>query len=65
MAPLQYLLLQIKGVSGREWATVGELAERLQAKHHGVVSLTSRCTAAGLVRRGISSSDRRRVEVQI
>ncbi|MGH8631082.1 MAG: MarR family transcriptional regulator, partial [Burkholderiales bacterium] len=37
---LQYLLmLQIKGFPGREWATVGELAERLQAKHHGVVSL--------------------------
>src|SRR5438094_10294557 len=37
---LQYLLLlQIKGFPGREWATVGELTERLQAKQHGVVSL--------------------------
>jgi DNA-binding MarR family transcriptional regulator len=63
---LQYLLLlQIKGFPGREWATVGELAERLQAKHHGVVSLISRCEAAGLVRRSISRSDRRRVEVQL
>lgn len=44
---LQYLLmLQIKGFPGREWATVGELAERLQAKQHGVVSLVSRCEAA-------------------
>ena len=66
ITPLQYLLLlQIKGFPGREWATVGELAERLQAKHHGVVSLVSRCEAAGLVRRSISSSDRRRVEVQL
>jgi DNA-binding MarR family transcriptional regulator len=66
ITPLQYLLLlQIKGFPGREWATVGDLAERLQAKHHGVVSLISRCEAAGLVRRSISSSDRRRVEVQL
>ena len=63
---LQYLLmLQIKGFPGREWATVGELAERLQAKHHGVVSLISRCEAAGLVRRSISSGDKRRVEVDL
>jgi len=66
ITPLQYLLLlQIKGFPGREWATVGELAERLQAKHHGVVSLISRCEVAGLVRRRISSGDRRRVEVQL
>jgi DNA-binding MarR family transcriptional regulator len=66
ITPLQYLLLlQIKGFPGREWATVGELAERLQAKHHGVVSLISRCEAAGLVRRSVSRSDRRRVEVQL
>jgi len=63
---LQYLLmLQIRGFPGREWATVGELAERLQAKHHGVVSLISRCEAAGLVRRSISSADKRRVEVEL
>ncbi len=63
---LQYLLLlQIKGFPGRDWATVGELAERLQAKQHGVVSLISRCEAAGLVRRSISRSDRRRVEVKL
>ncbi len=63
---LQYLLmLQIKGFPGREWATVGELAERLQAKHHGVVSLISRCEAAGLVRRCLCESDKRRVEVRL
>src|SRR5688572_233288 len=39
MTPLQYqLMLHIKGFPGREWATVSELAERMQAKHHGVVS---------------------------
>ena len=46
ITPLQYLmLLNIKGYPGRDWATVGELAERLQAQHHGVVALVSRCEA--------------------
>jgi DNA-binding MarR family transcriptional regulator len=63
---LQYqLLLQIKGFPGREWATIGELAERLQAKHHGVVSLVSRCEEAGLVTRALSRDDRRKVEVRL
>jgi DNA-binding MarR family transcriptional regulator len=63
---LQYLLmLQIKGFPDREWATVGELAERLQAKHHGVVSLISRCETIGLVRRSVNESDRRCVEVRL
>ena len=63
---LQYqLMLQIRGFPGRDWATVGELAERLQAKHHGVVSLISRCEIAGLVRRNVGSSDKRRVEVTL
>ena len=53
------------GFPGREWATVAELAERLQAKHHGVVALVSRCEAAGWVRRVVSRDDRRRVEVHL
>ena len=66
MTPLQYqLLLQVKGFPGREWATVGELAERLQSKHHGVVSLITRCESAGWVRRRTSPHDRRRVEVTL
>ena len=66
VTPLQYLLmLQIKGFPGREWATVAELAERLQAKHHGVVSLLSRCETAGWVQRQASQSDRRCVEVRL
>jgi len=64
ITPLQYqLMLQVKGFPGREWATVAELAERLQAKHHGVVALISRCEAAGLVRRQGSRGDQRQVEV--
>jgi len=66
VTPLQYqLMLQIQGYPGRPWATVVELAGRLQAKHHGVVSLVSRCEAAGWVRRAPSRDDRRRVEVHL
>ena len=66
ITPLQYqLMLQIKGFPGRDWANVAELAERLQAKHHGVVALISRCEEAGLVRRNASRGDKRRVEVQL
>jgi DNA-binding MarR family transcriptional regulator len=66
VTPLQYqLMLQIKGFPGREWASVGELAERLQAKHHGVVSLISRCESSGLVTRNVSRGDMRLVEVHL
>jgi DNA-binding MarR family transcriptional regulator len=66
ITPLQYqLMLQIKGFPGRDWASVGELAERLQAKHHGVVALISRCESLGLVRRQPSATDLRRVEVRL
>ncbi len=62
----QYLLLlQITGFPGRDWATISELAERLQAKHHGVVSLVSRCEALGLVVRRNHAQDKRVVEVRL
>ena len=63
---LQYqLLLHIRGFPGREWATVGELAERLQSHHHGAVSLISRCEKLGLVKRRTGRTDRRSVEVHL
>jgi DNA-binding MarR family transcriptional regulator len=66
ITPLQYLLLlHIKGYPSRAWATVGELAERLQSHHHGVVALVTRCEAAGLVRRAPSPEDRRQVQVHL
>lgn len=66
ITPLQYqLMLQVKGFPGRDWATIGELAERLQAKHHGVVALVSRCESLGLVQRRASASDQRRVEIRL
>ncbi len=66
ITPLQYLLLlHVKGMRGREFATVGELAHRLQAKPHGVVALVSRCEANGLVERRPSLTDRRQVEIHL
>jgi DNA-binding MarR family transcriptional regulator len=66
ITPLQYLLLlHIKGYRDRDWATIGELAERLQAQHHGVVALVSRCEALDLVGRKSSEVDRRQVEVHL
>jgi DNA-binding MarR family transcriptional regulator len=66
ITPLQYLLmLHIKGYPGREWATVGELAERLQSHHHGTVALVSRCEKLGMVKRKVSTEDRRQVEIRL
>lgn len=66
VTPLQYqLLLQIKGYPDREQATITELAERLQAKHHGVVALITRCESLGLVERRVDEDDRRRVLVRL
>ena len=66
LTPLQYLLLlHVKGYSGRDWATVGELAERLQAQQHGVVVLISRCEKLQFVERRRSFEDRRRIEIHL
>ncbi|MGP8434270.1 MarR family winged helix-turn-helix transcriptional regulator [Paraburkholderia fungorum] len=66
ITPLQYmLLLHVKGFPNRDWATVGELAERLQASPNGTVALVSRCEAAGFVIRKPSAHDRRQVEVHL
>lgn len=63
---LQYLLmLHVKGFAGREWATITELAERLQAQHHGVVALVTRCEKLGLVERRPGRSDGREVEIHL
>jgi DNA-binding MarR family transcriptional regulator len=63
---LQYhLMLHTQGFAGRDWASIGELAERLQAQPHGVVALVTRCEQAGLVRRQDNPDDRRLVEVHL
>ncbi|RZF31775.1 MarR family transcriptional regulator [Paraburkholderia sp. UYCP14C] len=63
---LQYqLLLHVCGFPDRRWATVGELAERLQAAPNGTAALVSRCEAAGLVMRKPDPADRRQVQVHL
>jgi DNA-binding MarR family transcriptional regulator len=56
-------LLAIKGFPGRESASVGELAERLQIRHHSAVGLVDRLVAGRLVRRESSAGDHRQVMV--
>ena len=66
ITPLQYLLLlHIKGYPGREFATVGELAQRLQAKPHGVVALVTRAEERGRVELRQNDADKRRVEIHL
>ncbi|MGH3900305.1 MAG: MarR family winged helix-turn-helix transcriptional regulator [Pseudonocardiaceae bacterium] len=64
LTPQQYqLLLALKGFPGRDWATVRELADRLQLRHHSVVELINRAQGQGLVERGAHPSDGRAVRV--
>lgn len=66
LTPQQYLvLLHIRGVPGRDWASVGEIADRLQLRPHGAVALVTRCEALGLVERRPSDTDRRQVQVHL
>lgn len=53
------------GGPGREWASVGELAERLQAQHHGVVALIDRREKLALLERRPRRSDQRVVEIHL
>ncbi|HEY8932206.1 MAG TPA: MarR family transcriptional regulator [Rariglobus sp.] len=58
-------LLAIEGFPGRNWVTVGELAERLRTTHHSAVGLVDRMETLKLVCREKSSEDRRRVHVTL
>jgi DNA-binding MarR family transcriptional regulator len=63
---LQYLLLlHLRGFRGREWATIGELADRLDASHQGTVALVKRCESNGFVKKRRSAIDARRVEIHL
>jgi DNA-binding MarR family transcriptional regulator len=66
VTPQQYqLLLALKGYPDREWATIGELAERLQLRHHSVVELVTRAQAQDLVERAPHPDDGRAVRVML
>lgn len=62
----QYLLLlHLRGFPGRDWASVGELAHRLQLVPHGALALVQRCEKRGLVERRRAEHDRRTVIVTL
>jgi DNA-binding MarR family transcriptional regulator len=58
-------LLAIKGFPARDNVTVGELAERLQLRHHSAVGLIDRLVVEKLVVRVPSTKDHRQVLIQV
>lgn len=58
-------LLAVKGFPARDHVSVGELAERLQVKHHSAVGLVDRLVSKKLVTRDPSPDDRRQVWVRL
>ena len=58
-------LLAIKGSSGANGVTVGEISEQLQVKHHTAVSLLDRLEARKLATRKRATADKRNVNVQL
>jgi DNA-binding MarR family transcriptional regulator len=66
MEPQQHqLLLTIKGLPPEARATIGELASRLQLKHHSVVELVNRLESRRYVVRSTGKRDRREVMVRL
>ena len=62
LTPQQHqALLAIKGFPGRDRVTIGELAERLQLRHHSAVGLADRLVSSRLVARTRDTDDRRQV----
>jgi DNA-binding MarR family transcriptional regulator len=59
------LLLAIKGLPKGKAATIGELAERLQIRHHSAVELINRLVETGRIVRESGTQDRREVMVRL
>lgn len=58
-------LLAIKGFPKRENVTIGELAERLQLRHHSAVGLVDRLVEEKFVSRRASDKDGRQVFIHL
>jgi DNA-binding MarR family transcriptional regulator len=58
-------LLAIKGFSEERHMTIGELAERLQVRHHSAVGLVDRLVSSGAVVRKNGVADRRHVNLAL
>jgi len=55
------LMLALKGLPTKVRPRIGELAERLQIRHHSTVELVNRLSAGGFVQRHRMGEDRREV----
>jgi DNA-binding MarR family transcriptional regulator len=55
------LMLAIKGMPAEVRPTIGELADRMQIRHHSAVELVNRLEAGGFVHRTRAQKDRREV----
>jgi len=66
LSPHQHqLLLGIAGFTDKPYASISELAEFLQLRHHSVVGLVDRAEEVGLVRRRHNPTNRREVHVSL
>ena len=66
LVPQQYqFLLALKGLPNGRKATISELAERLQIKHHSTVELIDRLAEGDLIRRSRDDQDQRRVIIHL
>ena len=66
LVPQQHqLLLALKGLPAGRKATISELAERLQLRHHSTVELVDRLVERGLIKRVRDGADQRRVIVHL
>jgi DNA-binding MarR family transcriptional regulator len=66
LTPQQHqALLAIKGFPEDRGITIGELAERLQIRHHSAVGLVDRLVLKKLVARNHHAVDRRQVDLEL
>ncbi|HLI11393.1 MAG TPA: MarR family transcriptional regulator [Alphaproteobacteria bacterium] len=66
LTPQQHqALLAVRGYPQRARMTVGELAERLQIRHHSAVGLVDRMVSQGLLERESGAEDRRTVHIRL
>ncbi len=63
---VQYqLMLAIKGIPDGVRPRIGELARRMEIRHHSAVELVNRLEARGFVRRSRATGDRREVLITL
>ena len=66
LVPQQHqLLLALKGLPAGRKATISEVAERLQLRHHSAVELIDRLVGRGLIKRLRDEADQRRVIIHL